>query len=477
MAFCKFSNEYLIDTFTLVDNVFINDYLPRADENAIKVYLYGLYQSKILVGNDNSLERFALLLGIDVNEVKKAYDYWRDLGLVRIISTAPFSVEYLPTSTFSYKPKKYKPEKYTSFLSAIQNLFPERPFTPNELIKYVEVIEDYKLSEEAMLMVASYCVNLKGNNIHSNYVLTVAKSWAMEGATTLEKVEAKLKEHESNSENIRKVFFALGIKTPADFDDKQTYIKWNTSWGYSEECILYVAEMCKKRGGIKKLDSILDNFYRLGIFTLEDIKEQAKYIKRTRDLAIAVNKIIGVYYENLDNIVEVYISDWLEKGFDDDAICMLANYCFKKSIKTLEGLNGIIQKFYQEGLISVSAINEYIDNAIMRDKFIKEIISASGSNRIVKDNDRDFYNTWSAIWGFSDDVIMYAASLACGKSHTFAYINQILVKWKESKISTLEEVKTFAPPSTTSTNTVKKLELSKDYTKEELDSIFGDIYN
>ena len=32
-----------MDTFTLVDNLFINEHLPYCDEKQIKVYLYGLY--------------------------------------------------------------------------------------------------------------------------------------------------------------------------------------------------------------------------------------------------------------------------------------------------------------------------------------------------------------------------------------------------------------------------------------------------
>ena len=43
MSFARFSSDFLMDTFTLVDNLFINEHLPYCDEKQIKVYLYGLY--------------------------------------------------------------------------------------------------------------------------------------------------------------------------------------------------------------------------------------------------------------------------------------------------------------------------------------------------------------------------------------------------------------------------------------------------
>ena len=43
MAFCSFSKECDDNAYTLVENKFINKYLPEADGFAVKVYLYGLY--------------------------------------------------------------------------------------------------------------------------------------------------------------------------------------------------------------------------------------------------------------------------------------------------------------------------------------------------------------------------------------------------------------------------------------------------
>lgn len=472
MALCKLSNELLINSYTLIDNAFISDYLPNADNNAVKVYLYGLFQSRNITGNDNSAEGIALALGLEQKEIINCFEYWDDLGLIRFISKNPLSIEYLPLRSGYEKTKKYDPEKYRDLMSQLEKLFIDRNLTSQELLKYVEVIEEYKITPEAMIMIATYCVNLKGNKILTNYILTVAKAWSHEGVRTYEQVESKLKELDAHSENMRMIFYALGLKSTPDWEDKQMFVKWNKSWGYDLESILFAAKLCKKRGGMKKLDSILDNFYKLGLFTLADIKEHSDYIVKLREIAIEVNKTIGVYYDNIDIIVEEYITKWLDKGFDDLSTLAIAKYCFRKGIKTLAGMDAKIEEFYRQGVISIEAITEYIKNSALIDKEIKDIIMITGSSRMVTDSDRAFYNTWTNLWGFETEVIRYAAELSVGKSHSFAYINQMLTVWRENNCKTLDSCKKYSHNITANT---PKISVTREYTKETLDSIFDDI--
>ena len=307
MALTKLSSEALINSYTIIDNMFITDYLPNADSMAIKVYLYGLFQCSNKTGRDNTLEGVSLALGVPTSEVEEAVKYWENLGVIRITNSEPLSFEYLSLKTGNVKVKKYDPEKYRDFITQLEGMIMDRVMTPNELMLYVEVIEDYKIDQNAMLMIASHCTNLKGNKVHTNYILTVAKSWANEGVKDIQSADAKLRELEANTDNMRQVFYALGLKSTPDFEDKQHFIKWNTSWGYDLEGILYVAKLCKKRGGIKKLDMMLDSFYRLGLFTLAGIVKHAEYIDYTRNLAVGINKKIGTYYDNLEPVIEQYI--------------------------------------------------------------------------------------------------------------------------------------------------------------------------
>ena len=86
MSFCKFSSDYLMESFTLVDNLFMNEYLPYAEEGYIKVYLYGLYLCTNPSGRDNSVESFAKVLDMDEDKILEIFKYWQDQGLLEIIS-------------------------------------------------------------------------------------------------------------------------------------------------------------------------------------------------------------------------------------------------------------------------------------------------------------------------------------------------------------------------------------------------------
>lgn len=475
MPFSALSKEALINTSTIVDNMFITDFMPNADEIAVKVYLYGLFQCANKITTDNSLDSFSLALGVERKQIIDSIKYWESVGAVRIIRENPLEFEYIPLKTIMSKPRKYNADKYADFVSQIENMILSRPLTPNELIKYIEVVEDYKISTDAMILIAKYCVDTKSQNIHTNYILTVAKAWANEGVKSVEQVEEKLKEMEAQTDSMRQVFFALGLKSTPDFEDKQYYIKWTTSWGYDLESILFAAKLCKKRGGIKKLDSMLDNFYRLGLFTLADIKEQSERIEYYRNLAININKLLGVYYENIDTVVEQYIVDWIDKGYDATGLKIIASYCIKRNIRTLEDMQNLINTLFAEGIISNKSIELYIEEQKRIDLKIKNLIQIIGTSRAVTNTDRNYYNTWTNVWGMSDEIIEFAAKLSWGKSFSFAYLNSLIANYKQCEVKSVEDCKKISViPSKIGTNSNNSQIIADKhiYSKEELNDIF-----
>ena len=419
----------------------------------------------------------SLALGVSTSEVEIAIKYWESLGVIRIICDNPLSYEYLSLKTGNVKVKKYDPEKYRDFITQLEGLIMDRVMTPNELIKYVEVIEEYKIDQNAMLLIASYCTNLKGTKVHTNYILTVAKSWANEGVKDIRSAELKLRELEANTDNMRQVFYALSLRSAPDFEDKQHFVKWNTSWGYDLETILYAAKLCNKRGGIKKLDKMLDNFYRLGLFTLPSIIKHSEHIEYTNNLGWKLNSALGTHYGNIEPVLEQYIVPWLEKGYDGKGLLTIASFCFRRNNRQFAGVDGFIETLYMNGIISNSAIDEYMTEMNQKDKIIKNILTILGSSRLVGIKDRDFYNTWSEMWGFSDEIIEYAVSLSVGKSHSFAYINSVLASWHNLNLKTLEDCKknggiptgTFTKPST------QDFSGQRTYSKDELDQIYGNL--
>lgn len=469
----KMSSDYIHNGFTTVENVFISEFMPSLSFEATKVYLYSIYICNSPV-NKSATDTLISALDIDQNQLTRAVDELKSYNLVRLLSAKPLEYELIPISNNVASMKKYKPEKYADFTVQLQQLFQDRTFMPNDYLKYIELIEDYKFAPEALIMIVGYCVRIKTTKVHTNYIVAVAKAWAEEGATTIDAVENKLKEMESNTDDMRQIFFTLNLKSAPDLADKQLYIKWTKSWGYTFDAVIETAKLCKKRGGMVKLDGMLDQFYRLNIFTLKEIEEHAKYIESTRKLAFDVNKKLGLYYDNVDNIIETYITDWLNKGYDDKAIVALAGYCFAHNVRALDGMASVIDRFYKQGLITLEAINQHIDGAIAKDKEIKHLLELCGSLRIVRENDRVCYNIWTNTWGVASDIIEYSATLAIGKAQPFAYMNQLLASWQNSGLKTLNECKSSQTAFKTIGSSSARFEGERNYSKEELDSIFGD---
>lgn len=476
MGLCRMSDEGVKKGCIVLDNKFVTDYMPDADEIQTKVYLYGLYQCSMPDTPDNSAANFCNVLSVTKKQLEDAFEYWKNQGLVTVVCEDPLEVRYNPVRGLEEKIRYYKPSKYEEFNAQLKEIFPGRDFTPQDYLKYYDFIESTHIPPEVMLMIARYCVNFKGFDVREKYVLTVAASWYESGVRTVQDAEDMISEQESSTEAMRMIAKALGKKSEIGIDDRQLYIKWTKSWGFDLGGILFAAKLCKKRGGTERLDKILDDFFTHNCLTVTDMQSYNDERQNMYDLAKEATRIIGVRYENLDTVVSHYICVWLSQGFDNKAIILVAEYCFENSIRSLSGMNMMISRFYKQGCVTVDSINEYIGQLVQREKKIKSILEATASSRMVTQSDRDAYTLWTD-WGFDDEVILYCASLAQGKPQATGYITKLLTRCKEAKAFELSKVKEVLAVAPSRGEKQEQGKLERRYTKEEMGSLFGDLQN
>ena len=472
MPFCIYSQELLNTSFTLLENVFIKEYIPDAPTKCVEVYVYGLYLCNQSATVDNSISVMARALSMDEDDVITAYTYWEELGLVQILNKKSPEVVYLPIKSTSNILKRIKPGKYSKFNAEIQNVICGRLITPNEYNEYYFFLETTLFQPEALVRVASYCVELKGEDINYSYILTVARNLSISGVKTLELVDEKLAVHDSFSNDINIIFKSLTIKRKIEFEDKRLYEKWQKGFGFTLDVVNYVARQCKK-GGMNKLDSKLESYFKASLFSQKEIEAYENAREEMFLLAVEINKTMGLYYASLDYIVEEYIATWLQRGFDSEALKLIAKYCFRHDIKSFDGLSKTVDKFYKLGLISPKSILQYVNAVMIEDEKIKKVLDACGLVRYVSSMDRSCYKNWTNNWGFDYDVILYAASLSVSATNPISYINRILSNFKESGIKTLEEAKKFKPEK-------KQADASQNYnqrtyTSEQLNALFDDL--
>ena len=109
MSFCNISSELQKSSTTVIDNLFIADYLPHATPKWVEIYIYGLYLSQ---NEGNNIVDMANRLGVNESEIINAYKYWESQNLIQIINKEPLEVLYLPVKTAAIVNKKFNPNKY-----------------------------------------------------------------------------------------------------------------------------------------------------------------------------------------------------------------------------------------------------------------------------------------------------------------------------------------------------------------------------
>lgn len=445
MGFCSYSKEFSLSSYTGVENQFITKYMPMADGDAVKVYLFGLYLCQN-VQEEYTLAEAARTLNFPEEKVADLFRFWEDFDLLEIVSMQPFSVRYFPADYAKGKPKRIRTEKYTEFNKAVQSLMPKKMISASEFMKYFAVMEEYSIKPEAMLLIVRYCVDLKGESIPVNYILQVARNFAAEGVTTVEQIENKLSDYLVKSGDISAVLRAMGSSKKAEPDDYKLLKKWTDEFGFELPVITYTASLYKK-GGLAKLDEVLQELYSNKKFTESEIKEYLSRKTEIRNLTLTIAKELGVYCQVIDTYTDNFVSKWLAAGYEDSSLVQLAKYCFRRERKSFERMDELIGKLVSLGVVSADSIISYMENEAREQEFAGEVLKAAGISRRVNNWDRECLRNWRS-WNFSDEMILKAAETAVGKASPMPYITSVLSSWKSKGIFAPEQLAKEQPRET-----------------------------
>ena len=487
MAFCQFSTNKKVKNFTEISNIFFSDYMKDAPDNFVKIYLYGLYLCQNPDMN-NSLEQFTKYFNLSKEDIFGAFAYWQEVGLVKIIELEPFEIRYLDVVRSLEKEKQILNGKYKDFCRDIQEIISGRMLSMVEYQSYMEFLESTGMQPSALLSVANYCTTTQGKDIGYKYVLTVAKDWANKGILTQKEVIKHIDSINENNEILDNLLKIFGIKRCANIDEINTFNFITKELGYSIEVINQVARSIKNKSknAMAQLENKMKKYYELKYYTIAEIQAYENTKEASFNSARAIIKELGLYYDNLEPVVDNYLIKWNNYGYDSETLVQIAKDCFKTGIKTLEGMDNKIQKFYKIGLISLDAINDYIKEVISIDNNIKAILEKLHLARQVNQSDRYMYNVWMNNYGTSAELLDYAIEKSIGTIQPMQYLNKILNYYNLRKINTIEEAKEadklFDAPKkdgtikeTTIEKERKKLIYEHNYTKEELNSFFTNI--
>lgn len=422
---------------TAVPNRFIECCL-KAPEKYTESYLLTLmYASN---NKETSFELLCARLGMNQQEIMNAFEYWQDKGLARIVNTD--NCIGFELGDFS-KPDE---DLYTEreFNQKLQIIFGSRQLSPHEYLKIYDYTDMFGLPKPVVLLLAEYCVLLRGRRVSIAYIDKVARSWAEEEVIdTEEKANEKIASFKSASSGIARVLKQLGItRREATQDEEDLYYKWTNDWGFTLEAILTACShtTAAREPSMKYLDKILERLRAQGSTTSRSITENKLSGERSSKNIQELMRIVGevslkpsLEYENLyHKWTSIY-------GFDMDILTFAARLSGAKGKKPLPYIDAILTDWYNKRILTAEDAKTYVSERSALDELVEAVFKAAGISRGIADIHRKAYTKWSDEWGQSHDAILLAAEISSLSENPYRYLNTILTNWHNAGVKTLKD--------------------------------------
>lgn len=288
--------------FTMISNAFLDDYMPRANGEFVKVYLMLL---RICAGGGEplTLGRLADLLNCTENDVIRAIRYWEKekLLLLRtdeagevtdIMLTTPavpaeamesrprisLNTEAIPADTDNSRSGRVSVERAAELcersdiveMRFIAEQYLGKLLTPTELQKLLYFYDDLHFSTDLIDYLIEYCVS----NDHKSfrYIEKVAYNWYESGIRTVHDARSSINNYHKDYYEILKAF---GIRSRNPVKSEITYMKkWLNTWHFSLDIIREACErtvLSAGKASFRYADSILNRWHDEGVISPEDI--------------------------------------------------------------------------------------------------------------------------------------------------------------------------------------------------------------
>jgi DnaD/phage-associated family protein len=296
----SFTREKVKDFYLLttdVENIFINEYLPEAPGDFVKVYLYGLLYSQN--GGEMTRQQMSLMLGIDESQIDNAWNYWAKMGVVEKsenfpMAKEPYDIKFKQlrslmygqgssgnenSSTENYDTKNYHIKNYDTknldikeeensplcnnelreLLFEVETLM-GKTLSPRDAQEVYSWKEEIGATKEVIISAMEYCMEKGKTGI--NYISKVISQWTKDGLKTQEDVEERLDSLEERMGVQKKILRSLGLNRSATEAEKEMIDGWFDKMHFNMDRVM---EACIKASfisspNLRYVNKILENW-------------------------------------------------------------------------------------------------------------------------------------------------------------------------------------------------------------------------
>lgn len=382
MSFSTFSKEFTANMFTSVENQFITKYLPQADGDAVKAYLYGLYLCSC--AEEFDAHACSKLLRIPLSRLIDIFEFWEECDLVHVLSRDPLYVQYLPVNSAVGKPKPIRAEKYAEFNRELFKIQQNASvsFGSFEMQKLIEFLEKYPMEQQALLLVVQYCAQKDGDKLSVRHILNAATKLCKDRKYTYQQVE-EVYSGVLGSEN--DLVYAIAhkidykIQNPQSYRDE--YVKPWLELGFTNDQLISAADTCR----MWNCHTFLGMGVTVNFLHSKDLKSETKF-ESFNLLLQNIQTTCSGHSMRLTKKTLDTVYTWKNWGFSDEMILEAAKRSADVSTP-IAYMNKLLSEWKREEISRVDAIPERTQSASLPRKEYKSEAAIAADKR----SDREHY--------------------------------------------------------------------------------------
>ncbi|MBR5229998.1 MAG: DnaD domain protein [Firmicutes bacterium] len=281
----KVRDFYLLSTD--VENIFINEYMPGAPGDYVKVYLYGLLYAQ--QKNSMSHQLLSSQLGLSPDQTEKAWAYWEEMGIVKrhFNHSAPpfnFTVEflsirekmygnivssgqYVQSGQVSVRPEPDMSAAHVLVNDNLKTLLYDiedlmgRTLSSDERGNIAEWMKQDGATEDLIREAYRYCCEKSQTGIR--YIGKVVMAWNEKGLRKKEDILEYIGGLEERYALYRKVLNSLGLRRNPTSAEKKMIDEWVDSLGFNEERILAACDttLSAANPNLRYVNKVLESWH------------------------------------------------------------------------------------------------------------------------------------------------------------------------------------------------------------------------
>lgn len=302
---------------TNLPDIFFTEYLPEANGDYVKIYLYILFLSKY--DKDIKVNDLCKKLGLSLKVIQDGMKYWEEQGVLTKKNTG-YVINNLQEKELHqlYKPKvalsaeqiqkSAESQKRAKTIEYINNRY-FSGLMPTSWYPDIELwFKKYSFDDEVMIALFEYCFDKSA--LHRNYVQAVADAWFKNQIKTYNDLDLYYEKQEKLSKMASMISKKLGLSRQLSQYEYAYIEKWYVDFNFSFDII----EIALKRTTSKVnpsfdyIDKLLTDWHERGFKTVDqinkflaDTKQKNKTVKELEKKA-GYQKYEQRSYNDLNNL-------------------------------------------------------------------------------------------------------------------------------------------------------------------------------